>query len=91
MGNDSSYSVSAEDEVDISYLDDNSLDKNRQDSSNLEESSQISHTSGTIQSESSAMPSLSFEAQVDFHNLWILSFFILCSLTLYCFMFFCMH
>ncbi|XP_047948182.1 uncharacterized protein LOC125194160 isoform X1 [Salvia hispanica] len=64
MGNDSSYSVSAEDEVDISYLDDNSLDKNRQDSSNLEESSQISHTSGTIQSESSAMPSLSFEAQV---------------------------
>ncbi|XP_057809782.1 uncharacterized protein LOC131024279 [Salvia miltiorrhiza] len=64
LSNDSSYSVSPEDEVEISYLDDKSLDRNCQDSSNLEELAHISHASGTVQCESVAMPSLSFEAQV---------------------------
>ncbi|KAH6757936.1 calcium-dependent lipid-binding family protein [Perilla frutescens var. hirtella] len=64
LSNDSSYSVSQEDEVEISFIDDNSRDRNRQDSINLEELSHTSHTSGTVQCESNAIPSLSFEAQV---------------------------
>lgn len=74
LSNDSSYSVSPEDEVEISYLDDNSLDKNHQESSKLEEYSQSSSTSGIVQGELSAAPSLSFEAQVDYLNLWRLDF-----------------
>ncbi|KAH6816807.1 calcium-dependent lipid-binding family protein [Perilla frutescens var. frutescens] len=64
LSNDSSYSVSQEDKVEISFIDDNSRDRNRQDSINLEELSHTSHTSGTVQCESNAIPSLSFEAQV---------------------------
>lgn len=66
LSNDSSYSVSPEDEVEISYLDHNSLDSDGQESSKLEEFSLSSNTSGTVQGELIATPSLSFEAQVDY-------------------------
>lgn len=66
LSNDSSYSVSPEDEVEISYLDHNSLDSDGQESSKLEEFSHSSNTSGTVQGELIATPSLSFEAQVDY-------------------------
>ncbi|XP_012842600.1 PREDICTED: uncharacterized protein LOC105962815 isoform X1 [Erythranthe guttata] len=64
LSNDSSYSLSQEDGVEVSFLDDSSLNKNHKDSDQLEESSHISHASGTAQYESSKMPSFSFEAQV---------------------------
>ncbi|KAK6160946.1 hypothetical protein DH2020_004327 [Rehmannia glutinosa] len=64
LSNDSSYSVSPEDGVEISFLDDNSLNRNSKDSDYLEELSPTPHASDTVHCESSKIPSFSFEAQV---------------------------
>ncbi|KAL6576075.1 hypothetical protein OROHE_000546 [Orobanche hederae] len=64
LSNESSYSVSPEDDVEISFLDDNSAKRNHKDSDYLHEVSQSSHTSDTVHCETSKIPSFSFEAQV---------------------------
>ncbi|CAA0829437.1 calcium-dependent lipid-binding family protein, partial [Striga hermonthica] len=63
LSNDSSYSVSPEDGVEFSFLDDNSVNKNHEDSDYLEVS-QTLHASDTVHCELSKTPSFSFEAQV---------------------------
>ncbi|KAG8370579.1 hypothetical protein BUALT_Bualt14G0131800 [Buddleja alternifolia] len=64
LSNDSCYSVSPEDGVEISFLDDNSLNRNSKDYDHLEELSQTSHASGAVQSGPNTVASFSFETQV---------------------------
>lgn len=68
LSNDSCYSVFPEDGVEISFVDDNFLNRNHKNPDPLEELSHGSHASGTVQFESSTMPSFSLEAQVDYSN-----------------------
>ncbi|XP_051130647.1 uncharacterized protein LOC127251100 isoform X2 [Andrographis paniculata] len=63
LSNDSCYSISPEDGVEI-IVNENSLDRSAVDLDDLEGLSETSHAPGTDQCESSKLPSLSFEAQV---------------------------
>ncbi|KAL3639166.1 hypothetical protein CASFOL_017073 [Castilleja foliolosa] len=63
LSNDSSYSVSMEDGVEISFLDDNFTNRNHKDSDYFEEVSQTSHASDTVQCEPSKITRFSFEVQ----------------------------
>ncbi|KAL3831089.1 hypothetical protein ACJIZ3_019891 [Penstemon smallii] len=64
LSNDSCYSVSQEDGVDISFVDNNSRNRNSKNTDPLEELSDAVDASGTVHCQSSKMPSFSFEAQV---------------------------
>ncbi|KAL3812236.1 hypothetical protein ACJIZ3_013504 [Penstemon smallii] len=64
LSNDSCYSVSQEDGVDISFVDNNSWNRNSKNTDPLEELSDAVDASGTVHCQSSKMPSFSFEAQV---------------------------
>lgn len=63
LSNDSCYSMSPEDGVEISFMDNNSH-RNSKDLDHFEESSDNSLASTSAQIESNRMPSFSFEAQV---------------------------
>ncbi|CAI9779714.1 unnamed protein product [Fraxinus pennsylvanica] len=63
LSNDSSYSVSQEDGVQVSFLDDDSAYRDSKNPDHLEEASHTSHASDSAESESCKMH-FSFEAQV---------------------------
>ncbi|KAK3025351.1 hypothetical protein RJ639_043860, partial [Escallonia herrerae] len=64
LGNDSSYSVSPEDGVQISYMDNLTTSSKKRSSDDVEELPYASDTSDSVQNGSSKMQSFSFEAQV---------------------------
>lgn len=64
LSNDSCYSVSPEDGVEISILDNNCGTGNDEQSTDLVDLSYTSSAADTVQSQSSKIPSFSFEAQV---------------------------
>ncbi|KAK2971030.1 hypothetical protein RJ640_025804 [Escallonia rubra] len=64
LGNDSSYSVSPEDGVQISYMDNLTTNSKKRNSDDVEELPHASDTSDSVQNGSSKVQSFSFEAQV---------------------------
>lgn len=64
LSNDSSYSVSPEDGVDILLLDESSYANDETNLNYMDETSDASDTSGYTHSDSSKMQSFTFEAQV---------------------------
>lgn len=64
LGNDSSYSVSIEDGVDILLLDNFSSDNDKKSPDYMDESEDISNNSAYSKNDSSKMESVTFEAQV---------------------------
>lgn len=64
MGNDSSYSVAKEDDVDIIFLDTLSSDVEKENTAAIHETSDASNISSSLESDQSTLRSFTFETQV---------------------------